>query len=226
MGALRGSLTFSRFFVLGDVPNDVAGAYEKRILANVFEPLSPDEETPQRHGWANVEDPFDLELDHEKIFFNEYLTLTLRVDKWVIPSGLLKAHLREAEQKLLEKKGLEQIGRKAKAELKEAVIKKLRRQLVPSTKSFDLVWHLNTNIVLFFSHSKRAHELVSELFEKTFRLRILLETPGTASDRRALSASEQRVFAALEPTTLGTAPGSLEDTVNKSGGTVLKELAS
>ncbi|MBK6516749.1 MAG: recombination-associated protein RdgC [Polyangiaceae bacterium] len=205
MGALRGSLTFSRFFVLGDVPDDLAASAMKKIKANLLEPMSPDEDVNERHGWAAIDDPFDLELDHEKVFFNEYVTLALRVDRWVVPGPLLKAHLREAEEKLLEKKSLEKLGRKAKADLKLAVIKKLRRQLVPVTKTYDLVWNLQTHVALFFTHSRKVHELVMELFEKTFKLRLLVESPGTMADRRGLTPSEERVFASLEPTSLASA---------------------
>lgn len=204
MSALRGSLTFSRFFVIGDVPDDVAGTNLKRIRAQAFQPLDPDEDLLQRHGWAASDDPFDTDLGHEKIFFNEYVTLALRLDRWAIPGPLLKAHLREAEQKVLEKKGIEKLGRKAKLDLKDMVTKKLRRQLVPVTKSVDLVWNLNTNVALFFSHAQKMHELVQELFEKTFRLQLLVESPGTLADRQGLTASESHRFAELEATTLAS----------------------
>ncbi len=204
MGALRGSLTFSRFFVHGDIPDDVPGTSLKRIRAQAFQPLLADEDVNERHGWASIDDPFDLELDHEKVFFNEYVTLTLRLDRWAIPGPLLKAQLREAEQKLCEKKGMEKLGRKAKADLKDMVVKKLRRQLVPVTKAADLVWNLNTQVVLFFSHAAKQHELVQALFEKTFRLQLLLESPGTAADRTGLGATESRTFAELEPTSLAS----------------------
>lgn len=174
----------------------------KRIRAQAFAPLDPDEDVVERHGWAVTEDPFDTELDHEKVFFNEYLVLSMRVDRWAIPGPLLKAHLREAEQKLLEKKSLEKLGRKAKADLKTMVVKKLRHRLVPVTRSFDLVWNLNTSVALFFSHGKRPHELVQELFEKTFRLQLLVESPGTAANRRGFSADDERAFFGLEPTSL------------------------
>ena len=217
MSALRGSLTFSRFFVMGEVPDDVAGTNMKRIRAQAFQPLDPDEDLLQRHGWAAADDPFDTDLGHEKIFFNEYVTLALRLDRWAIPGPLLKAHLREAEQKVLEKKGIEKLGRKAKLDLKDMVTKKLRRQLVPVTKSVDLVWNLNTNVALFFSHAQKMHELVQELFEKTFRLQLLVESPGTLADRQGLTASESHRFAELEATTLAS-----DVAINQLG----KELAS
>ena len=83
-------------------------------------------------------------------------------------------------------------------------MKKLRRQLVPVTKGVDLVWNLNTNVALFFSHAQKMHELVQELFEKTFRLQLLVESPGTLADRHGLSPSESHRFAELEPTSLAS----------------------
>lgn len=202
MGALRGSLTFSRFYVSGDIPDDVPGTTLKRIRANAFQPLSPDEEASEGSGWANIEDPFDTDLDHEKVFYNEYVCLGLRLDRWVVPGPLLKAHLRDAEQALLAKKGLERLGRKAKADLKTMVVRKLRRQLVPSLKSYDVVWNLRTNVLHLYSQSERIATLLDDLFKRTFKVDLVPESPGTAAERIGLDAREARVFAGLEETTL------------------------
>ncbi|MEP7126589.1 MAG: hypothetical protein ABJE95_37000, partial [Byssovorax sp.] len=93
MSALRGSLTFSRFFVDGDVPGDLASATLKRIRASAAQPLVAEEDQSERHGWCSIEDVMDTDLDHEKVFFNEYVCLGLRIDKWVVPKPLLNAHL-------------------------------------------------------------------------------------------------------------------------------------
>jgi hypothetical protein len=202
LGALRGSLTFSRFYVSGDIPDDVPGTTLKRIRANAFQPLSPDEEASEGSGWANIEDPFDTDLDHEKVFYNEYVCLGLRLDRWVVPGPLLKAHLRDAEQALLAKKGLERLGRKAKADLKTMVVRKLRRQLVPSLKSYDVVWNLRTNVLHLYSQSERIATLLDDLFKRTFKVDLVPESPGTAAERIGLDAREARVFGGLEETTL------------------------
>jgi len=206
LGAIRGSLTYARFFVTGDLPGDLAGASLKRIRASASQPLVADEDVSERHGWCSIEDPMDTDLDHEKIFFNEYVCLGLRIDRWMVPKPLLNAHLRDAEAALLERKGLEQLGRKAKADLKLFVLKKLRRQMVPVTKSVDLVWNVNTGVARFFSQSEKVHLLVQELFEKTFRLKLVPESPGTAAERRGLDARAEKIWEALTPTFLGEAP--------------------
>lgn len=202
LGAFRGNLTFARFYVTGDIPDDIPGTTLRRIRSNAFQPLSPEEDKSEGVGWANIEDPVDIELDHEKVFYNEYVCLGLRLDRWAIPGPLLKAHLREAEEALLEKRGLEKLGRQAKADLKTMVVRKLRRQLVPSLKSYDMVWNLNSNIVHFFSQSERITTLFDDLFKKTFKLDLVPESPGTAADRVGLDAKQATALAGLEPTTL------------------------
>jgi recombination associated protein RdgC len=195
-------MTFARFYVTGDIPDDIPGTTLRRIRANSFQPLSPDEDKSEGVGWANIEDPVDIDLDHEKVFYNEYVCLGLRLDRWVVPGPLLKAHLRDAEQALLEKRGLEKLGRQAKADLKTMVVRKLRRQLVPSLKSYDMVWNLNSHVVHFHSQSERITTLFDDLFKKTFKLDLVPESPGTAADRVGLDAKQATSLAGLEPTTL------------------------
>ena len=202
MSALRGSLTFARFYVTGDIPDDIPGTTLKRIRANAFQPLSPEDDKSEGFGWANMEDPVDTDLDHEKVFYNEYVCLALRLDRWAIPGPLLKAHLRDAEQALLEKRGLEKLGRQAKADLKTMVVRKLRKQLVPSLKSYDMVRNLNGNVVHFFSQAEKITSLFDDLFKKTFKLDLVPESPGTAAERVGLDARQAAAFAGLEPTTL------------------------
>jgi hypothetical protein len=208
LGALRSSLTYSRFFVAGEIPDDIPGASMKRIRAGAFRDLVAEEDDASRHGWCSLQDVMDVELDHEKVFWNEYLCLGMRIDSWIVPKPLLVAHLRQAEAAVLAKKGLERLGKKAKAELKIMVLRKLRRQLVPSTKSIDLVWNTRTHVARFFSQSPRIHLLVQELFEKTFNLRLVPESPGTAADRRGLDARDDKNWTNLEPTTLATLEGA------------------
>ncbi|MEO7328914.1 MAG: hypothetical protein ABI193_10070 [Minicystis sp.] len=207
MSALRGTLTYSRFFVLGDLPADLAGVSMKRIRASASQPLNPDEDISERHGWCAIEDPMITDLDHGTVFFNEYVCLGLRIDRWVIPKPMLNAHLRDAEQAILEKKGLEKLGRKAKADLKLFVLKRLRRQLMPSVKSVDLVWNVQTGVARFFSQSERIHLLVQDLFEKSFRLKLVPESPGTLADRSGLDARQDKFWEQLDPFSLAREGG-------------------
>jgi hypothetical protein len=51
--------------VVGDLPSDLAGASMKRVRASASQPLNPDEDVSERHGWCAIEDPMITDLDHD-----------------------------------------------------------------------------------------------------------------------------------------------------------------
>lgn len=208
MGALKGSISFSKFYVRGALPDGFRDAYVERIRLRAFQPLTAAEEAERRAGWCSIEDPLDLDLDHGKVFFNSYLNLGLREDRWQIPSPLLKAHLAEAEREHLKKRGREKLGKREKDELRAVVSRKLRAQLIPVMKVVDLSWNLETGVVRFWNQSPRVHEGLVELFTKTFELDLVPESPYTAAREIGLGEAYERAFEDLEPTAFHVAPGA------------------
>ena len=172
-----------------------------------MKPLEPDDEELERSGWCKLAEPFELELHYNDVFCNEYVTLGFRTDKWQIPGPILKARVREAEASYLEKKGREKLGRKERAELKETVARKLRRQTAPATRMIDLVWSMNEGIVRFFSHAEKPAGNMIELFHKTFGLRLVPESPYTLASRLGLSKAQESAWQEIEFTVLATEEG-------------------
>ncbi len=198
MPALRGSLTYARFFVAGDVPQDFREKYMRAIRLRAMKPIEPDDEELERSGWCKVGEPFEIELRYEDVFYNEYVNLGLRTDKWRLPASILKQRLREAEAAYLEKKGRERLGRAEKTELKEMVSRKLRKQTSPATRMIDLSWSMNEGVVRFFSHAEKAGAQMMEIFTKTFGLRLVPEAPYTLAARLGLSKAQESTWEELE----------------------------
>ena len=207
MPALRGSLTYARFFVDGDVPDDFREKYMRAVRLRAMKPLEPDDEELERSGWCKLAEPFELELHYNDVFCNEYVTLGFRTDKWQIPGPMLKARVREAEAAYLEKKGREKLGRKERSELKETVARKLRRETAPATRMIDLVWSMNEGIVRFFSHAEKPAGNMIELFHKTFGLRLVPESPYTLASRLGLAKAQESAWQEIEFTVLATEEG-------------------
>ena len=202
MPALRGSLTYARFFVDGDVPDDFREKFMRAIRLRAMKPLEPDDADLERSGWCKVGEPFEIELHYEDVFYNEYVNLGVRTDKWQLPSTVLKQRVREAEAAYLEKKGRERMGRSEKAELKEMVARKLRKQTAPATRMVDVSWSMNEGIVRFFSHADKAAGTMLELFFRTFGLKLVPEAPYTLASRLGLSKAQESVWQDLELTVL------------------------
>ena len=200
MPALKGSLTYSRHYVDGQLPDDFRDKFVKAIRLRAMKPLEPDEEAAERSGWCRLGEPFEVDLGYEDVFYNEYLNLGFRTDKWVIPGPMLRAKMRDAEAAYLQKKGRERISRSERNELKQLVSKKLRKQLVPVMRVVDVSWSIDEGIVRFFSASPKQGALLAELFTKTFALKLVPETPYTLASRLGLTKAEDKAWEEIEPT--------------------------
>jgi hypothetical protein len=202
MPALKGSLTYARFFVTGELPKDFRERFMRAIRLRAMKPLEVDDDVSERSGWCAIGEPFDVELHYDGVFYNSYLNLGFRTDRWVIPGPLLRARLREAESAYLLKRGKERLSRAEKIELKEVVSRKLRKQFVPVTRAVDVTWSLEDGVVRFFSQSVRPSADMTALFQKTFGLELLPEAPYTLADRLGFDGQEQSIWDGLEATQL------------------------
>ncbi len=199
MPALTGSLSYTRFFVQGEVPEDFRQRFMRAIRLRTIKPLTADDDALERFGWWAISDP-KPELDYADVFFNTYLNLGFRTDRWVLSGALVRAKLREAETLYRVKKGRERLSRQEKTELKELVVRKLRKLTMPAMRTVDLSWSLEEGIVRFFSQSPKAIMNMSELFKKTFHLELLAESPYTLAARLGLDEAQEKAWEGLSPT--------------------------
>lgn len=209
MPALKGSLTYSRFFVEGTLPDDFREKFMRSIRLRAMKPLEPDDEDLERSGWAKLAEPMTTELTYDDVFFNEYVALSFRTDKWQFPGAVVKARMREAETTYLEKKGQTRLSRTQKSELKLLVLKRLRRSMSPATRAVDLSWSLHEGIVRFFSHATKPGAAMSELFQKSFGLKLVPESPYTLAARLGLDGDEESAWNELEATCLAEERGEI-----------------
>ena len=207
MSALSGSLSYARFFVPSPLPRGLLDKSHDAILHHAMRPLSADEPDPERSGWCVLGDALDLSMPRDRIYLDGYVNLGFRTDRWAIPGPLLRARLREAEASYMTKKGRERLGRRERAEIKEVVTRELRKRLVPSSRVVDLSWSLEEGLVRFFSHTERSTQSMLELFQKTFGLELVAESPYTLAERLERGEEEADAWATLEMTVLAPRGG-------------------
>jgi hypothetical protein len=199
MSALSGSLTYTRFFVEAEVPKDFRERYMRAIRHRVIEPLSPDDDALERVGFCRIGEPFELTLRHDTVIYENYISLGVRSDRWVFPSSLVRARVREAEAAYLEKKGRQRLSRHERTELKQLVQNKLKHKLSPQIRAVDLIWSLDEKVVRYFSHSARSITHMLELFEKTFHIKLVAEAPYTLAARSGALSQREKLWDQLEP---------------------------
>ncbi len=216
MSLFKGSLTYARYFVDPEESEPLESGFADRFLeqlaARPFEPLDPDQDLIERAGFCRVGEPFETTFSYQDLFWNGHLVLGFRVDRWVVPPALVKAKAREAESSFLQRKGRERATKKEKAELKELVTKKLRKQLAPSTRVVDLAVSLDDGVARFFSHSSQLGGTMCDLVQSMLGLRLVPEAPYTTAARVGLDALVAKgegdaAWEALEQTDLSVVGG-------------------
>lgn len=222
MGAIRGSISYTKFYVVGSLPDDFQKVFANAILARVIEPMTYDSDDEQHHGWCMVDKPFELTFDHSTLFANEYLNLGLRVDRWRLQVPLLKAKIEEAEANYRAKTQRTRLGKQQRAEIKLTVVRHLRKQTIPVTKSYDLSWNTTEKVLRFWSKSTKVLDLFQDLFEKTFKVKLLQESPVATAMSIGLTNEQRGVLTAIEPTLFSSLspPATIEPTAYNSDATV------
>ncbi|UJR86800.1 hypothetical protein [Sandaracinus amylolyticus] len=208
MSALSGSLSYARFFAPRSLPRGFLDKSHEKILHHAMRPLRPEEPDAERSGWCVMGDPLDVDLPSGRIYLDGFLNLGFRTDRWAIPGPLLKTRVREAETKYREKSGREKLSRRERTEIKEVVTRELRKRLVPTTRVIDLTWSLEEGVVRFFSHTERNALAMIELFQKTFAIELVAESPYTLAQRIELGEDETQAWADLEMTVLAPRKGA------------------
>lgn len=207
MGATHGTVTCTKYFVRETPKRGFRDRFIEAAQKFTFEELRVEDEEDQKAGFCVFEKPFDLDIRHDNAYFNSYLNLSLRIDKWRIPAALYKAHYKEAEQLQKDKLGVEKLSRRQKEDLKMLTTRKLRRKTLPSMRIYDLSWDLDAGVVRFWNTSQAVLDVFEELFEKAFEHKLMRDGAYVSCERRGLSEDELDKLVLLEPATF-TSPGA------------------
>jgi hypothetical protein len=176
MGFLTGSVSLTRFSVVGEMPVSFWEFAAERIAAMRFKDID-DTLDEYSIGWVAVTDMFDAAFAYSAYAAGDYIALTMRVDERKVTPAVLKKFAMKEEERIKREKQIPRLSRAARLEIKERVRAELVRKSPPSPATYDLCWNLVDNTLLFFSTSKKAQALLEDLFKETFKLSLILQIP-------------------------------------------------
>ncbi len=169
MGLIKGTLTLSKYRVVGSLPDNFKNFIDKQIKVFAFREL-PMGEGEKSFGWTGLENVLDTNFEYANYLLADYLIFSLRIDRKIISPSLLKLKVLEAERQLIADKGKDKIYREERAEIKERVYLSLLRQTLPIPSFHDICWNVSQGWLLFGSLSEKAGEDFEDLFKRTFKL--------------------------------------------------------
>lgn len=172
MGLLSGGLSFRRYQVLGTPPEGFRDLYTESILKHVFRENDRARSKEDNIGWVAVTDPGDTDLFLNKFLYNNFLTLTMRVDRKRVPGKYLKIQSDKKVREAMAARGLERMGAVGRREIKEAVEEELLARALPAVAVFDMAWDMVKNEVWFFGTADVMNDHFRALFKDTFQLEL------------------------------------------------------
>jgi hypothetical protein len=170
MGLTKGAVTFSRYRVIGDLPDNLPEFIDTKLKRFAFRNALSDEE--KSIGWTSLENVLDTKFEYANYSLGTYIVFSLRIDRKVIPPSLLKIRVLEAEKAYMADKGTHKIYRQDKRDIKENVRAELMRNISPIPSFHEVCWSPSQGWLLFGSLSEKVQVDFEEFFKQTFDLRL------------------------------------------------------
>jgi len=214
MGLSKGTLTFSRYRLIGALPDHFPDFFNERIRKNAFQSVWRTAEE-KATGWTGLEDPLDTEFQFASYAQGRYLIFSLRVDRKSVAPSLLRLRIMEAERKKLGETGQKKLYREQREAIREAVRLELLGRTLPVPSFFEICWSVTENTLIFCSLSDKVFEDLQELFKDSFQLALCpympwdsqsakQDQPGSGAARKTTEPPPQPVFPpGVDPLTIG-----------------------
>jgi len=176
MGFIKGTASYVRFGVEGDLPENIWDFIADRVAAFSFRDIDETYEEDSL-GWVSVTNMFDTEFEYASYAAGNYVTLAMRLDERKVSSVIVKKYVQKEEERIKKEKQIPKISRSMRVEIKERIQNELMRKALPVPAVFDLCWNLEDSTLIFFSTNKKAQALLEDLFKESFGLNLMQQIP-------------------------------------------------
>jgi DNA recombination-dependent growth factor C len=197
MGLLSGSVSFVRYTVEGELPDNFWEFVAERIGAFSFRDID-DTFDEYSIGWVSVENMFDSEFAFSSYRVGDYIVLSMRIDERKVAPAVLKKFCLKEEERIKKERQVPRLSRAHRQEIKENIQLQLVKKAIPVGTIYDLCWNLADSTLLFFSTSNKVQAVLEDFFKETFGLRLILQIPYLTAEH-LLAPEEREALADLKP---------------------------
>ncbi len=186
MGLRKGTVSFSRYRLIGALPDRFPDFFNERIRKYAFQSLWRTAEE-KAAGWTGLEDPLDTDFSYASYAQGRYLLFSLRIDRKSVAPSLLKLRVTEAERSKLKETGQKKLYREQRDAIKEAVRLELLGRTLPIPSFFEICWSVPENTLIFCSLSDKVFDDLQAIFRDSFQL---TPAPYLPWDQQLAAASQ------------------------------------
>lgn len=179
MGLISHSASISRYQVKDHVPQDYHDRYAEEIRRYSFRDIEEDSDIERSMGWVNIMNIFDNKFTGEEFFQDTFIALSLRIDNRRVPSHILKQYCNIAEEERKVDLGKDFLSKEARENIKDRVKFQLLRKIIPTIRTFDMIWDINKGDIFFSSLNDKIGDEFQGIFKKTFGIHAIPLCPYT-----------------------------------------------
>ncbi len=213
MGLLKGSVTFSRYRIVGPLPAHFPDFFNERIRRDAFQTVwrTTDEKAA---GWTSLENNLDTDFPYACYAQGRYMLFSLRIDRKSVAPSLLRLRILEAERKQLAESGQKKLYREQREAIREAVRLDLLGKTLPVPSFHEICWSVPDNVLTFCCLADKVVGELQEFFRESFSLGLAPDTPwqieggggkakGTATGSSSPALSLPSLPPGVDPLTVG-----------------------
>lgn len=183
MGLLIGRASFTMLETIGDAAAPGNEGFLEKIRAYAFRDIFP-ENSQENVGWTSIQDALEFFYFDNIVDDARFSLFALRIDRRKIPAAIMKMRCQEAEKEFLRSNGIKRLYKDQREAIRESVRAELETSIPPVPKVFEVIWDKERHIVYFSSLSSPIIDDFSELFFKTFGIRL---RPANIPDQQKLA---------------------------------------
>jgi hypothetical protein len=179
MGFESGNVSFRLFYLTQQYTSSIVEEFARR-LAPPIETLDRDPIS----GWVGPRHLFDRDISDEKCVAGPFLSVQLLKAEKKIPASLLRAYQKLEEDIEMKARGVENLSRKAKAEVKARVIAMLQPKMPPTLQSIPTVLDFRNDLLIAGALNDQQIDAFVLYAKETLDSMPILLTAETAAMRR------------------------------------------
>jgi DNA recombination-dependent growth factor C len=146
--------------------------FRQNIARYAFRNIDETSDQERSLGWVNIMDLLDSRFAGMEYLKEPCIAMSWRVDSRKVPAKALLRYCKEAEEEIKATEELEYLPRPRRREIKEAVRANLLKRAIPSSHTYDMIWNLQTGLLIFGNTSNKLCDEFSEFFLKCFGLHL------------------------------------------------------
>lgn len=185
MGLLKGTWSFSRYHVMGKIPDKFNDFIDERLRQYAFSTLVG-AALEKNMGWTSLENVLDTDFTYAKYKCGPQLIFCLRSDRRPIPPSLLKLKVLEAEREKIAEGDKKKLYRHEREAIKEKMQLELQAKALNVPSFYELCWSPEKNSLLFGSLSPKVMEEFEKYFKESFHLALLPLLPWESASADGL----------------------------------------